>query len=109
MQYLQYKDTRSCIKWCSKNGVKVFFVANGKKPFVLKVEFEAAANKDVVKYLRNKYGINKLEKGCNLFSTIIQERMGAVAVKNKSVSHYKPSGQHEKSFLTSLLNETHEL
>jgi len=109
MQYLQYKDTRSCIKWCLKNDVKIFFAANEKKPFVLKIEFEAAANKEVFKYLRDKYGINKLENGCNSCPIGIQENMDAVAVKNNNGNRYKPSGHHEKNFLTSLLNETHEL
>jgi hypothetical protein len=107
-QELRYKDTRSVIRWCENNKVGIFSDYGSNKKYVLNVEFERAAFKKAIKYLMEKYGTDKLPEVFQVIMNFSTQYNNAMKVK-QNVQKYQPQGQHEKNFLTSLLNETHEL
>src|ERR1051325_1412952 len=106
MKFLNYKDRRSCRRWCGKNHVGILRDPGSNKLYVLKDEFEKALNKETERYLKEKYG--KIDFH-GLFNSITVEMKNTNENRKKADSLYKPMGQHEKSFLTSLLNATTEL
>ena len=102
-QQLQYKDTRSVLRWCKNNKVGIFSDYGTNKKYVLNFEFINALTIQSEKYCSEKYGSDKLPK-------LIPLSIKTIPLKEKQKTiTYLPQGHHEKTFLTSLLNETHEL
>jgi hypothetical protein len=100
---LQYKDTRSVLRWCGNHNVAIFSDYGTRKKYVLRIEFTNALTIQSDKYCSDMYGSDKLPK-------LLPISINTVPLKEKQNSiTYLPKGQHEKSFLTSLLNKTHEL
>lgn len=94
---LPFRDRRTLKKWCFNNGVKIFSDIGCNQLFVLRAEFEATKMKQVINYINEKFGADKLQEVFD--STIIffsKNRNGENAIK------YKPKGEHEIKFLNRL-------
>lgn len=99
------KNWRSIRAWCKKNGVGILSDAGLNIPYVLKVEFEARADKEPKKYLKEKYGnenFSEIDFNSNVSSKNILQT-------TKKTYEYKPIGQHEKDCLTRLHKIINEL
>lgn len=85
---LSYKDRRSVIRWCSKNGVNLFKDKGTNRWFALKNEFEKA-------FAPNRNSFDVLNSTMSFFSNYHQ---------TQSVKHleYRPQGKIEKQFLSIL-------
>ncbi len=88
-QLLNFKDNRSLKRWCFLNGIKVLCDKGSNKKYLLLSDFEECANKEIMEYQNN--------------------RKVFVTKKHSSSPNYKPSGNHEKNFLSILQNEMSEL
>ncbi|MFI5220003.1 MAG: hypothetical protein ACHQNT_10995 [Bacteroidia bacterium] len=107
---LQYKRRRSVIRWCNKNGVRIFTDTGCKKPYVLKEEFEAAVNKEPKKYIKEKYGTDKVSDVFHAYSNVFSEYNTALNEKHKiQLKSYKSKGKIEKEFLAHLTVKLAEL
>lgn len=85
---LPYKDRRSVIRWCAKNGVRLFKDIGSKPLFALKNDFEYA-------YAPNRISPEILNSTIDFFSNYHQ----AQRIK---APEYKPQGEIEKQFLSIL-------
>ena len=109
---LNYKDRRSFIKWCDKNGVGVLSDIGSRKQYVIEEEFEAAKSKPALQYIKQKYGIDQLSdvfNACLNFNTEYQMAFEQKQKKNFQKENYLPKGDHEKSFLARLTQKLTEL
>lgn len=94
---LDCKDYRTIKRWCKKNGVGILSDTGSSKKYVLKAEFEAVKMKQAVKYIKEKYGADKLPDAFHSFFNFFNENNNTGnAIK------YKPQGEHEIKFLSDL-------
>ncbi len=106
IELLNCKGTRGVKNWCKKNDVAVLADIGSKKLYVIKAEFEAKYEIQAIRYIKQKYGADKLEeilKGDMRFIYLQQQ------IQNRKTKEYKPQGTHEKQFLSILLKNTPEL
>ena len=97
---LPFRDRRTLKKWCRNNGVEIFCDRGSNRLFVIKAEFELAKNnKEIIKYLKNKYDETILSKILNADNNFLFKNNNT-----EKVSEYKPQGEHEKNFLNRLQN-----
>lgn len=96
---LGYKDFRSAEKYCRANNLKIFSIPNTHKKYVAKAEFEFAREKEIINYLKEKFGsewINAYQQysNLNLLSLVGIER------KNKEdfLENHKPQVKPEQKY-----------
>jgi len=51
---LGFKDQRTTIRFCLRNGIKIF-AERGRKKYLLRSELEYALNKPLIQYLKERY------------------------------------------------------
>jgi uncharacterized Fe-S cluster-containing protein len=103
---LDYKDMRSFRKWCIKNDVGILSDNGSRRQYVVAEEFEKAKSRESVKYLVQKYGKDNLPEVLNSSMKFYTELMMATNEKKKETNQrYRPTGEHEKNFL-SILTKT---
>jgi hypothetical protein len=95
---LKYEDYRAVYRWCKNNGIGILSDVGSRKKYILKAEYEAAKNHEPLKYIKEKYGENKLSEFLN--ATMIFSNKKILAEK----VNYKPVGEYEKNFLNCLQN-----
>lgn len=85
---LSFRDRRSGVRWCSKNGVNLFKDKGTNRWFALKNEFEKA-------FAPNRNSFDVLNSTMSFFSNYHQ---------TQSAKHleYRPLGEIEKQFLSIL-------
>jgi hypothetical protein len=101
---INYKRLFSFRKWCKLKNVPIYSDVGGKKLYVLKEDFEMAANHHDVLSQKDKqtFGQSELESKLKLVSQLRQ-----AIDEGKPVSRYRPIGENESKFLSSLTaNET---
>lgn len=104
---LPFRDRRTLKKWCRNNGIGIFSDIGSNRLYVLKVEFELAKNnKEIVKYLKDKYGEERLLKIINDDEIYFEECLKTLTSKGdiemkawKTRNTYISRGDHEKNFL----------
>jgi hypothetical protein len=94
------KDSRTVKEWCKRNGVEVFKFSGSKSPYLLRAEFEAVKMKQIISYIKEKYGIDKLPENLNSF--LIASLFNNNNTEN--TMKYRPVGKHERNFLKNLQN-----
>jgi len=87
---LGYKDCRSVKRWCNNHNIKILSDIGSNRQYILKEEFETSRDKESLKYIKQKYGIDKIPKTFNLENKINNQRI-----------KYIPQGKSEKEFLAS--------
>jgi len=95
-QTLNYRDIRSVIQWCKKNGVFVF--EQGKRLLVSKSEFLTSFHKPFVEHLKRSH-----ENWQEMFEGFIRGEISnslIIQQEQKVIAHsYSPKSDVEKSFL----------
>jgi len=94
---LPFRDRRTLKKWCRNNGVGIFSDIGSNRLFVLRAEFEAAKMKQPLKYIKEKYGEDKLPDTFHSLFNFFNENNNT-----GNVIRYKPQGEHEIKFLSDL-------
>lgn len=106
---LGFKDIRTVRKWCIKNEVQILNDPGNRWNYVITAEFEAARYRQMIHYLKRKYG----NKWTDAFKAYLQVDSLFRAAHSKidiSDSHLtEQMGQHERKFLSSLTQSTPEL
>jgi len=87
---LGYKDFRSVRRWCDNHNIKILFDFGSNRQYILKEEFESSRDKECLKYIKQKYGTDKLP-----------DNLTSESKNNKQKINYAPQGKSEKEFLAS--------
>lgn len=87
---LSYKDTRSVIRWCSNNKVKLFLDIGSKRLFALRDDFDSS-------YAPNRISPEVLNPTMRFFAQYEH-------LKTEKAKEYIPKGEHEKAYLSMLQN-----
>ena len=98
---LNYKDFRSVLNWCKKNGVFIF--SQGNSQFVNKTQFQMAFQKPFIEHLKNTYS-NWRELLTNYLNNNILNLLPANDEPKEVNSNYQPESTIEKSFLQNIKN-----
>ena len=88
---LPYRDFRAIERWCDRNNVRLFSFVGTKIRFVLRDEFE--------RQMEKIYNSKPLHKGSNKFSS-----RKNLKPNMQTKTDYKPQGEHEITFLSTLQN-----
>ncbi len=101
---------RAFIKWCSELGVEILRDPGFKKGYVLKVEFDKAADFVPNKYTQRKYGCSIEEfKARMKFDAELRTALGERKNGNQNTkSNNEDLGEHGKGFLARLTKNNHE-
>ena len=106
IQMLNCKGTRGVRNWCIKNGIAILSDVGSNKKYVIEAEFKVKYESQSVRYIKLKYGADKLDELLNgniQFFSLNQQ------IKNKKAEEYKPQGTHEKRFVSMLQENLTEL
>ena len=100
---------RTFKKWCAEFGIEILADAGFKNRYILKKEFEKAADLEPHKYILRKYKCSPQEFNSRInieaeVQTITEERNK----RDKTTSTYQPT-QHEKLIIARLHSELGEL
>lgn len=94
------KDVRTAEKWCGRNGVRIFFDKINKRKEVVKSEFINKRYRDVISYLKEKYGVHWKEAyRMHLDSNLID--LAQLEFEEK-IHDYNPIGENENRFMSIL-------
>ena len=96
---LPFRDRRTLKKWCRNNGVGIFTDLGSNRLFVIKAEFEAAKMNQVISYIKQKYGEDKLPEYFNSLTIFFSK-----SNNTEKANEYKPLGEYENKFLNCLQN-----
>ena len=88
---LPYRDFRAIERWCDRNHVRLFSFIGTKIRFVLRDEFE--------RQMEKIYNSKPLDKNSKKFSSRKNLKR-----KMQTGTNYKPKGEHETTFLSTLQN-----
>lgn len=104
---LNYRDMRSVVKWCRMQGIEILKLDGSNKRFIMRLQFEHAMLKGLVKQLKIKYSDRWIE----VFNSYIQGDLIKVILADetdmpntsKPVDSYKLS-ENEERHLSRLLS-----
>lgn len=78
---LGYKDGRTARRWCRMHHVAVFTDAGAKKPYVLKIEFDAVRSKKLIEYVQKKYDAQHWQKALEAILSGNTEQLCLLEIK----------------------------
>lgn len=110
---LKYKSLKSVERWCAKTHVPIFIEEGSKRRYLVSVQVEYYRHFQLIQYLQVHYPTNWLEvfQACVASNIISFITMVATDQPKHTASKetYRPIGEHEKSFLTSLSKKDNKL
>jgi len=114
LKILGYKKRCSFNRWARLNNVGIYCDIGSNKHFVVLDEFHEALSSQPIRHISDLFAIKNQPERFHSYMKVDSEiraykdeRASRKGVNNNK--HYIPTGEHEKSFLTRLSKDIHEL